>query len=154
MRVVFGADHAGFGLKQSLLKFVRDTLGHEVADVGTHSEQSCDYPLYAVDACELLLGGGADLGVLICGTGIGISVAANKVPGIVAARCEDTYSAHMAREHNGANVLCLGARVIGEGLAQDVVRVFLDSTEDPGANHARRRGLLRDLDARRQAGEQ
>ena len=147
MRVVFGSDHAGFVLKNLLLAWVRDELGYEILDVGTDSEASCDYPQYAVLASEAILSGRADLGVLICGTGIGISVAANKVPGIIAARCCESYSARMAREHNGAQIVCLGARVVGDELAKEIVDSFLKATVDPGTNHTRRREQLKALDA-------
>jgi ribose 5-phosphate isomerase B len=149
MKILIASDHAGLDLKQDLAAFITQDLGHEVEDLGTHDHSSCDYPLYAVAVAQRVAASEGDLGVLICGTGLGMSMAANKVPGAVAALCSECFSARMAREHNGANVLCLGARVLGPSLARTVVEAFLAATPDAGANHARRRELLRQLDERR-----
>jgi ribose 5-phosphate isomerase B len=146
MKILVASDHAGLDLKHDLAAFISDDLGLEVEDLGTHDHQSCDYPLYAVALAQRIAAGEGDLGLLVCGTGIGMSIAANKVPGAVAALCSECYSARMAREHNGANILCVGARVLGPGLARSVVAAFMTATPDPGANHARRRELLRKLD--------
>lgn len=124
MKIALGADHGGFALKEQLIKYLEEK-GHQVLDVGTHSEESVDYPAYGAKVAEAILRQEVRLGIVVCGTGIGISIAANKVRGIRAALCTNSYMAQMAREHNDANVLALGARVIGEGLAQDIVDAFL-----------------------------
>ena len=145
--VVFGSDHAGFELKNRLLRALADE-GYKTVDAGTYSAASCDYPVYAEAACRLLLAGEADLGILVCGTGIGMSLAANKIPGIRAACCSDAYSAKYTRLHNDANVLCIGARVVGEGLALQLAHEFLETpfdTEHP--NHRRRIGEIAALEA-------
>jgi ribose 5-phosphate isomerase B len=137
MRIAFGSDHAGFQLKQDLAAHAR-ALGHEVTDVGTHSTDSVDYPTFAFLVAESVARGAHDLGVLVCGSGLGMSIAANKVPGVRAAVCQETYTARMAREHNDANVLCLGQRVVGIGLATDILDTFLRTPFSQGANHRRR----------------
>ncbi|MDL2300537.1 ribose 5-phosphate isomerase B [Clostridiaceae bacterium OttesenSCG-928-D20] len=134
--LAIGSDHGGFALKQAV-KMHLDSLNIEYCDYGSDSEQSCDYPVYAKKVASAIVSGEYDKGILICGTGIGISIAANKVPGIRAALCSDSYSAEMTRRHNDANVLCMGGRVIGEGLALSIVDVFL-STEFEGGRHLRR----------------
>jgi ribose 5-phosphate isomerase B len=140
MKVVIGSDHAGFRLKEELKKALAEWK-HEVVDVGTHSTDSVDYPDFAKAACDevLALGGtpSSTLGVLVCGSGIGISIAANKVHGIRAARCEEPYSARMSREHNDANVLCMGERVIGTGVALDTLKAFLDGKFAGGKHQTR-----------------
>ena len=145
-RIVLAADHAGYPLKCALKKRLEDA-GYPVLDVGTDSAASCDYPLFAAAGCEKVLGGEADYAILVCGTGIGMSMAANKLKGIRAACCSDVYSAKYTRLHNDANVLCLGARVVGEGLAWEMVEAFL-AAEFEGGNHARRVNLIRDLEER------
>lgn len=135
-RIVLGADHAGFALKEHLKRIIGE-LGHDILDVGTGSEVSVDYPDFGHAVAGSILGGKADLGVLVCGTGIGVAISANRHPGIRAAVCSDTFSARMARAHNDANVLCMGARVVGVGLAEDLVRVFLEA-EFEGGRHQRR----------------
>ena len=140
MKIVFGCDHAGYEIKDAVIAHIKEK-GHEVIDVGTYSSASCHYPVYASAACEKILSGEADLGILICGTGIGMSIAANKYKGIRAALCSDTYSARMTRVHNDANLLCMGARVIGPCLAQDIVDSFL-SAEFEGGRHERRVEML------------
>ena len=147
MRVLIGSDHAGYGLKQQLSDLMTNELGHAVEDVGTHSEDSCDYPEYAQAVARGVTARQADLGVLVCGTGIGMSIAANKVSGAMAARCGDTYSARMARAHNGANILCLGERVLGVEIARDVLRAFLATPVDQDQRHAGRREKIRRLEA-------
>ena len=136
MRVALGSDHAGFALKESLKETLR-ALGAEVEDLGTHDETSVDYVDYARRVGEEVARGAAERGIAICGTGIGMSIAANKVAGVRAALCHEGYSARHSREHNDANVLCLGARVIGKELAVEVVRVFLSSGFSGGRHRHR-----------------
>lgn len=136
LKLCIGSDHAGFHLKDELAASLREQ-GYEVEDVGTHSEQSCDYPDIAREVGQAVAAGRFPVGILICGTGIGMSMAANKIAGVRAALCSETFSARMARRHNDANVLCLGARVVGAGLALEVATAFLgDSFE--GGRHQRR----------------
>ena len=136
MKIALGADHGGFELKEEIKKHL-EGKGYEVKDFGTHSIDSCDYPDYALPVAEAVARKEFDLGILICGTGIGIGIAANKVPGIRAALCSDTFSAHATRQHNNANILTMGARVVGSGLAIDIVDTFLNS-EFEGDRHVRR----------------
>lgn len=140
MRVALGSDHGGYELKEVILKHL-ETQGLKVQDFGTYSADSVDYPKYGFSVGSAIINGEADLGIVICGTGQGISIAANKISGIRAAVCSETFSARMAREHNNANVLALGARVIGIGLALDIVDIFL-KTEFLGGRHARRLDLI------------
>ena len=135
-KLVIGCDHAAPELKA----IVRDHLierGFDVTDVGTHTTDSCNYPDYAHALCEKIQSGECELGILICGTGIGMSMAANKHKGIRAACCSDTFSARLTRLHNDANVLCFGARVVGQGLAIDLADIFVD-TEFEGGKHKTR----------------
>lgn len=136
MRIAVGADHAGVRLKRHLVS-VLAALGHQVADHGTDDEASVDYPDFAAEVAHAVSTGKADCGLLVCGTGTGMAMAANKVPGVRAAACTDCFCARMARAHNNANVLALGERVIGVGVAEDVLRAFLD-TDFEGERHARR----------------
>ena len=147
MRVVIGADHAGFALKQKLGDYCRE-LGHDVTDVGTMNTDPVDYPDYAEALGKLILGGGAERGVLICGSGVGASVAANKLPGIRAAVCHDTYSARQGVEHDDMNILVLGARVIGEELARELVRAFLPAKFTAEERHLRRLKKTKALEKR------
>lgn len=140
MRIVVASDHAGLELKQQLAEHLR-ARGVEVVDVGTHTTASVDYPVYGERAARVVARGEADRAVLVCGTGQGIGMSANKVAGVRCAIVSDTYSARMSREHNDANALALGARVVGVGLAQDIVDVWLD-TDFLGGRHARRVDLL------------
>ncbi len=144
MRIAVGSDHAGFELKEHLADHVRG-LGHDVIDVGTHSLDSTDYPIYGAAAARKVTGGEADLALLVCGTGIGIGIAANKVHGIRCAIVSDVFSAQMARIHNNANALALGSRVVGPGLAEAIVDAWLGA-EFAGGRHARRVAQLDDLD--------
>lgn len=144
MRVGVGCDHGGFDLKQAVLEVLQE-LKFEVEDFGTHSRESVDYPDFARAVAHAVRDGRCDFGVLICGTGVGISIAANKVPGIRAALCADTFTARMARQHNDANILCLGARTLGPGLAQDIVRAFFSASFE-GGRHARRVEKIRALE--------
>ncbi|MDI3298822.1 MAG: ribose 5-phosphate isomerase B [Bacillota bacterium] len=149
MRVALGADHGGFRLKQAIRTWL-EQAGHEVLDFGTDSEEACDYPDVARPAAEAVARGEAERAILVCGTGIGMSITANKVPGVRAALCHDAYTARLAREHNDANVLCLGGRVLGPGVAQEVVEIWM-STAFAGGRHARRVAKVDELDAGREA---
>lgn len=142
-RLAVGSDHAGFQLKQALLTHLR-ARGHQVTDLGVDAPERCDYPDYAARVAGAVAAGDADLGVLCCGTGIGMAMAANKVHGIRAAVVSDTFSAHATREHNDANVLCVGERVVGVGLAIDIVDAFVD-TEFEGGRHAARVAKIMNL---------
>ena len=135
-KIIMGSDHAGYNLKQKV-KAHLEARGIEVIDVGTDAPESCNYTVFAHALCEAVTGGVAPLGILICGTGIGMSMAANKHAGIRAAACENTFSARMTRMHNNANVLCLGERVIGYGLACDMVDLFIDTPFEGGRHQAR-----------------
>ena len=143
-KIVLGCDHGGFALKGKIVEHL-NARGYEVLDVGTYSTDSCNYPDYAHKVCEVIQSGECALGILICGTGIGMSMAANKHKGIRAAVCENTFSARMTRMHNDANVLCLGERVVGPGLACDLLDAFLDA-EFEGARHVARVNMLKELD--------
>ena len=136
MRVAVGADQGGYILKDPIIEFLSEQ-GHEVLDLGIYRLESVDYPDYGEKVARAVAAGQAERGIVICGTGIGVSLAANRVPGIRAALCTDCYMARMAREHNDAQVLCLGGRVIGAGLALDIVHVFL-TCQFEGGRHARR----------------
>ena len=136
MKVAIGCDHGGIDLKNTVVSVLVD-LGHEVNDQGCNSTDSVDYPDFAKSVSALVKKGKCQCGILICGTGIGMSMSANRVPGIRAALCNEMFSAKMSREHNDANVLCLGARVIGPGLATEIVRTWMTSTF-AGGRHQRR----------------
>lgn len=136
MKIAIGSDHAGLPLKNEIIKHL-EGKGIEVKDFGTYSTDSCDYPDYALKVAEEVAAKNFELGVLVCGTGIGISIAANKVPGIRAALCSDTFSAHACREHNDANILSIGQRVVGPGLALDIVDSFLNA-KFQGDRHQKR----------------
>src|SRR5437762_13839463 len=139
MRLAVGSDRAGFELKETLAAYLRES-GHEVIDIGTRSTAPVDYPDYAEALARAVLDGGAERGVLLCGSGVGASVAANKIPGIRAGLCHDTFSARQGVEDDAMNVLCLGARVIGPALAQEVVRAFLAARFSGAERHVRRVG--------------
>jgi len=150
MRIVAGSDHAGFELKQQLLPLLKE-LGHEVLDVGTNSTASVDYPDFAEAVGRAVLDGRADRGVLICGSGVGASVAANKMRGIRAGLCHDTYSAHQGVEHDDMNVLVLGSRVIGFALAQEIVTAYIGAKFNNEERHVRRLGKVKAMEARFQS---
>ncbi len=133
--VYIGSDHAGFALKEVLVRYLTD-LGHDVRDMGPETTTSCDYPVFAHKVCERVLAEDVP-GILICGTGIGMSMAANRTPGIRAALCTTEFHARATRQHNNANVLCLGERVTGPGVAMELARIFLD-TPFEGGRHQRR----------------
>ena len=136
MKIAIGADHAGFKLKESVKGFLK-TLNVFVTDFGTNSEESVDYPDYAIPVAEAVAKKEFDFGILICGTGIGMSITANKVKGIRAALCNELFTAHCSKEHNNANVLCMGGRIVGEELANEIVKTWLYS-EFQGGRHQRR----------------
>jgi RpiB/LacA/LacB family sugar-phosphate isomerase len=147
MRVVLGSDHAGFEMKRELLIYVHE-LGFEVIDVGTDSTASVDYPDYAEAVGRTLKENRAERGILICGSGVGASVAANKIPGIRAGLCHDAYSAHQGVEHDDMNVLVLGSRVIAIELARDLVREYLAARFSGEERHVRRLAKVKDLESR------
>ena len=136
MKIAIGSDHGGFTLKKVVLALLQE-LEHDINDVGCHNLDSVDYPNFADLVSEQVVKGEADLGILICGTGIGMSMAANKHQGIRAALCSEQYTASMSREHNDANILCMGERVTGPGVAEEIVRTWL-STPFGGGRHQRR----------------
>lgn len=145
MKIVIGCDHAGYNIKNAVAKHVEEK-GYEVVDVGTYSTDSCHYPVYASAACKKILDGECQLGILICGTGIGMSIAANKHKGIRAACCSDVFSARLTREHNDSNMLCFGERVVGIGTAIDLVDAFLDAEYLNNGNHVTRVAMLTDIE--------
>ena len=146
MKIAVACDHGGLQLKRALVRYLT-SKGHEVIDFGTDTEESCDYPDYALPAAEAVAAGRCERGILVCGTGIGVSLVANKVPGIRCAHCHDTYSAKYTRLHNHANMLAFGQRVIGEGLMEEIVDVFL-STDFEGGRHQRRLDKLAAIEAK------
>ncbi|WP_428074171.1 ribose 5-phosphate isomerase B [Candidatus Avelusimicrobium luingense] len=137
MKVALGCDHAGFALKDTVAEQIK-RLGHEVLDCGTFSAQSTDYPDYAEKVAKAIANKQAQRGILICGSGVGVCIAANKVKGVRASICHDAYSAQQAVEHDGLNVLCLGARIIGPATAEELVTRFLSATFSNGERHLRR----------------
>ncbi|ALS26011.1 ribose 5-phosphate isomerase B [Paenibacillus cisolokensis] len=147
MKIAIGADHAGYRLKDVLVPFI-ESLGHEVHDVGCNCEQSVDYPDYALPVCDAVVAGEADRGILICGTGIGMTIAANKVPGIRCALVHDLFSAQATREHNDSNVLAMGERVIGPGVAQEIIRIWLETPFSGGERHVGRIGKVKAIEDR------
>lgn len=148
MRLALGSDHAGFELKNRLAAQLREA-GHEVLDVGTHDTAPVDYPDFAVAVGNAVLGGRAERGILICGSGVGASVAANKLPGIRAGLCHDHYSAHQGVEHDDMNVLVLGARVIGIEPARELAAAFVNAKFTNEDRHLRRLEKVRELESRR-----
>ncbi|HTQ61713.1 MAG TPA: ribose 5-phosphate isomerase B [Candidatus Solibacter sp.] len=147
MKVVIGSDHAGFQLKNAMGDLLR-SMGNEVLDVGAFNENPSDYPDFAEAVGRAVLDGKAERGVLICGSGVGASVAANKLPGIRAGMCHDTYSAHQGVEHDNINVLVLGSRVVGVALAQDLVRAFMGAKFSNEERHVRRLGKVKALESK------
>ena len=144
MKITIGSDHGGFELKSEVIKHLV-SKGIEVKDSGTFTKESCDYPDIALMVAKEVSNKHCDFGILICGTGIGVSIAANKVSGIRAALCSDTFSAHSSREHNNANILTLGQRVVGTGLALDIVDIFLSSTFQ-GGRHLNRVNKISEIE--------
>jgi ribose 5-phosphate isomerase B len=151
MKLVIGSDHAGFQLKVSIGDLLR-SLGHEVLDVGAFNENPSDYPDFAEAVGRAVVDKKAERGVLICGSGVGASVAANKIPGVRAGMCHDTYSAHQGVEHDDINVLVLGSRVVGVMLAQDLVKAFLGAKFTNEERHVRRLNKVKAIEAKYAAG--
>ena len=143
MKIAIGCDHGGFPLKKEIIKFL-DEAGYEYEDFGTYSEASCDYPEYAKKVAHAVADGQCEKGILICGTGIGVSITANKVKGIRAALVHDCFSAKATREHNNANIITMGARVIGPGLATEIVKIFLETPFSNDERHIRRINQIED----------
>jgi len=141
--IAIGSDHGGFELKKKLMEHLSER-GLEYKDFGTYSSASCDYPVYAKAVANAVASGECDRGIIICGTGIGVSMTANKVRGIRAALCGDCFSAEATRQHNDANVLCMGARVVGEGLALKIADTFLDTPFSNDERHIRRISMIED----------
>ena len=135
--IALASDHGGYALKQEIMTYL-DQKGLEYRDYGCYDEKSCDYPDYGIPAAKAVASGECERGILVCGTGIGMSMAANKVPGVRAALCGDCFSAEMTREHNNANVLALGARVVGVGLALKITEIFLETPFSHDERHVRR----------------
>ncbi len=147
MKVVIGSDHAGFQLKNAMGDVLR-SMGNDVLDIGAFNENPSDYPDFAEAVDLAILDGKAERGVLICGSGVGASVAANKIPGIRAGICHDTYSAHQGVEHDNMNVLVLGSRIVGVALAQDLVRAFMGAKFTNEERHVRRLGKVKALETK------
>jgi ribose 5-phosphate isomerase B len=145
MKVVISCDHGGWELKSDIVAFLKSVANIEIIDYGTMNGDSVDYPDYARKVSEAVALGGVDRGILICGTGIGMSIVANRYPNIRAALCNDLFSAKMSRLHNDANVLVLGGRVIGKGLAREIVKLWLD-TEFEGGRHQKRLDKIREIE--------
>ena len=139
-KIIIASDHGGFELKGKIIAYLNEN-NYEVEDLGTNSKESCDYPIFAKKLCKELLENNLKKGILVCGTGLGMQITANKFKGIRAVCVSDTYSAKMSREHNDSNVLCLGARVLGEGLAKDIIDVWL-KTDFLGERHQRRVDMI------------
>ncbi len=146
MRIAIGSDHRGVVVKSKIIELLR-RLGHQVDDVGTHGSESMDYPDVAAEVGQKVGSHAADRGILICGTGIGMSIAANKVPGVRAAPCHDDLTAEMSRRHNDLNVLCLSADMLGEKRIDRMVEIYL-TTEFEGGRHQRRIGKISELEQR------
>jgi ribose 5-phosphate isomerase B len=146
MKLVIGSDHAGYQLKVAIAEFLK-SLGHDVLDVGAFNEKPSDYPDFAEKVGKAVLEG-RERGILICGSGVGVSVAANKIPGIRAGMCHDTYSAHQGVEHDDINVLVLGSRVVGVELAKDLVKAFLGAKFTNEERHLRRLGKVKAIEAK------
>jgi ribose 5-phosphate isomerase B len=144
-RIAIAADHAGFPLKELVIQFLRDA-GHEVIDLGTHSTDPVDYPDFARAIAESILSGQSTEGILLCGSGVGACVVANKFPGIRAGLCHDTYSAHQSREHDDCNVLCMGPRIIGDKLALEIVRAWVDAKFTGEDRHIKRLDKLKAIE--------
>ncbi|NJD57306.1 MAG: ribose 5-phosphate isomerase B [Nitrospirae bacterium] len=144
MKIAIGSDHAGFGLKEDVLELLKGTA-HEVIDCGTNTTASVDYPDFGEKVSRMVSAGEVDRGILICGTGIGMSMVANKFPNVRAALCNDLFSAKMSRLHNDANVLVLGGRIIGRDLAAEIVRTWLDTAFE-GDRHMRRLQKIKDIE--------
>ena len=145
--IAFGSDHAGFALKNELIEFMKKN-GYECRDYGTYTTDSCDYSDYAEAACAGVLSGECDFAILVCGTGAGISMSACKIPGIRAACCSDYFTAKYMRLHNNANALCLGARVVSAGLAEELAKVFAQTQFESGGRHERRVNKIKAIECK------
>jgi len=152
IRYAIAGDHAGFSMKNDVRKLL-EGLNVSVMDCGTHTAESCDFPDFAEAIATRILAGEIDRGILVCGSGVGVSVAANKFPGIRASLCHDTYSARQGVEHDDMNVLCIGARVIGPEVAFEIIRAFLNARYSPAPRHAARLAKIVDIERRVLAGE-
>ena len=150
MKIALACDHAALDMKNDLLEFLKK-LGMETCDFGTYESESCDYPIFAARAAKAVVSGDCDRGIVLCGTGIGVSIAANKVPGIRCAHCSEPFSAELTRRHNDANMLAIGARVIGPELARAIAQTFLETAYE-GGRHQRRLDLLTALENGEQLG--
>lgn len=146
MHIAIGSDHAGFALKEHLAAFIA-AAGHAVTDLGTHSEDPVDYPDFAAAVGRAVVAGRAERGVIVCGSGAGAAIAANKIKGVRCTLSHDTYSAHQSVEHDDANVLALGSRVIGPAVAEEIVLAFLGAEFSEEERHVRRRGKVLELEA-------
>jgi ribose 5-phosphate isomerase B len=146
MKIAMAADHAGFDLKQQLIPELRKD-GHEVLDLGTHDRNPSDYPGFARAVGKAVVSGTAERGIIVCGSGVGATIAANKIKGIRAGMCHDTYSAHQGVEHDDMNILCLGSRVIGVAVALEVVRVYLGAHFSNEERHRRRLGQILEIES-------
>ena len=146
MKIAIGNDHAAVALKNEIMEYVRE-LGHEVDNFGTDTNESCDYPEYGEKVGRAVASGEYDCGILICGTGVGISIAANKVNGVRAAVCSDVAPAHLVKEHNNSNIIAFGARIVGSELAKDIVKAYLEA-EFLGGRHAKRVAMFEEIEKR------
>lgn len=151
-KIAIAGDHAGFSMKQMLVEYL-PSLDFDVTDCGTDSEESCDFPDMAESVGRLVIAGKVDRGILVCGSGVGVSVAANKIPGIRASLCHDSYSARQGVEHDDMNVICVGARVIGPELVMEVIRSFLSASYAPQDRHRRRIEKILEMERKARAGE-
>lgn len=151
MKIGIGNDHAALALKRELKTYIEE-LGHEVVDYGTNTSESCHYPAYGEKVGRAVVSGEIDCGVLLCGTGVGISMAANKVDGVRAAVCSDVTTAHLVKEHNNANIIALGARIIGVELAKDIVRTYLEA-EFLGGRHQDRVDMIHEIEKKNKTTE-
>ncbi len=146
MRIAIACDHAGFPIKDEII-YLLQSLGEEVGDLGSFNQEPVDYPDLAEKAARAILSGQADRAILLCGSGVGVCIAANKIKGIYAGTCHDTYSAHQGVEHDNMNVLCLGARIIGVELAKEIVQAFVNATFSQEDRHVRRVNKIRELES-------
>jgi ribose 5-phosphate isomerase B len=147
MKIAIGNDHSAVELKNIIMEYVRG-MGHEVVNFGTDTEESCNYPEYGEKVGRAVASGEYDCGILICGTGVGISLAANKVNGVRAAVCSDVTTAHLVKEHNNANIIAFGARIVGAELAKDIVKAYLEA-EFMGGRHATRVDMIMEIETRK-----
>ena len=145
MKIAVACDHGGLNLKNAVIAFV-EKLGHEVTDFGTYTNASCDYPDFAVAAAEAVANGECERGILVCSSGIGVSIVANKVPGVRCAHCHDTYCAKYTRLHNDANMIAFGEKVVGVGLMEELVTLFLTTEFEGGERHERRVNKIAEIE--------